>query len=273
MANWNNAIVTKAGHALEQKLLGTGDGIKLVRASAGKGWVNPVQLESQTAVSDPVQELELKDLIRSATDATVTIPVMLSNAGLQTKYNLTQVGVFAQDPDGNEEVLYFIAQYSEQAGESIPSQTESPGFSVDWNFGLNTANASKVEVVLNEAGKLTVAQGDARYVKQESGKGLSSNDYTTEEKEKLAGLSNYVHPDTPGNKHIPAGGTAGQALINNGDGSVEWGTVEAGGNGSVIVAGEAPPGDASTIWIDTTSGGIAKYWNGNAWVTSKAVWG
>lgn len=32
------------------------------------------------------------------------------------------------------------------------------------------------------------------YVEKETGKGLSSNDYTTEEKNKLAGLSNYTHP-------------------------------------------------------------------------------
>lgn len=32
------------------------------------------------------------------------------------------------------------------------------------------------------------------YVEKEEGKGLSTNDYTTEEKEKLAGLNNYTHP-------------------------------------------------------------------------------
>lgn len=32
------------------------------------------------------------------------------------------------------------------------------------------------------------------YVEKEEGKGLSTNDYTTEDKEKLAGLNNYTHP-------------------------------------------------------------------------------
>lgn len=32
------------------------------------------------------------------------------------------------------------------------------------------------------------------------GKGLSTNDYTTAEKTKLAGLKNYTHPTTSGNK-------------------------------------------------------------------------
>lgn len=58
------------------------------------------------------------------------------------------------------------------------------------------------------------------------GKQLSTEDYTTAEKTKLQGVAananNYVHPTTAGNKHIPAGGTAGQILVNNGDGTAEW---------------------------------------------------
>lgn len=46
------------------------------------------------------------------------------------------------------------------------------------------------------------------------GKVLSTNDYTTEEKNKLAGLNNYTHPSGDGNKHVPANGTtnAGKVL-------------------------------------------------------------
>lgn len=55
------------------------------------------------------------------------------------------------------------------------------------------------------------------------GKGLSTNDYTTAEKNKLAGLSNYTHPTTAGNKHIPAGGASGQILRWSADGTAVWG--------------------------------------------------
>lgn len=56
-----------------------------------------------------------------------------------------------------------------------------------------------------------------------SGKQLSTNDYTTAEKNKLAGLSNYSHPTSSGNKHIPAGGAAGQILRWSADGTATWG--------------------------------------------------
>lgn len=54
------------------------------------------------------------------------------------------------------------------------------------------------------------------------GKQLSTNDYTAAEKNKLAGLSNYSHPTTSGNKHIPAGGAAGKILGWASDGTAQW---------------------------------------------------
>lgn len=59
------------------------------------------------------------------------------------------------------------------------------------------------------------------------GKGLSSNDFTAAEKNKLDGIAananNYSHPTSAGNKHIPAGGQSGQILRWSGDGSATWG--------------------------------------------------
>lgn len=61
-----------------------------------------------------------------------------------------------------------------------------------------------------------------------SGKGLSTNDYTTDEKTKLAGIASgankYSHPTTSGNKHIPSGGSSGQILRWSADGTATWGS-------------------------------------------------
>ena len=49
---------------------------------------------------------------------------------------------------------------------------------------------------------------------------------TAADKKKLdgvaAGANNYSHPMTPGNKHIPAGGAAGQVLAWASDGTAQW---------------------------------------------------
>jgi len=72
-----------------------------------------------------------------------------------------------------------------------------------------------------------IAELDANKVDKETGKGLSTNDYTTTEKNKLSGIAsganNYVHPATAGNKHIPAGGSSGQILRWSAAGTASWG--------------------------------------------------
>lgn len=83
-----------------------------------------------------------------------------------------------------------------------------------------TAEKQKVAKIANKVDKV-------------EGKQLSTEDYTTAEKTKLSGIAdnanNYTHPTTAGNKHIPAGGTPGQILVNTGDGTAEWQDNQGGG--------------------------------------------
>ena len=166
MASWNNVTKTEQGLALEQKLLTQEKPLRLVSARSGAGKVNPTQLVKQTAVSDPKQTLELRPVYLSE-ENTATIPVMLSNAGLAEGYTLYQVGIYAEDPDGGE-VLYIIAQTDIISGESVPGAAESAGYSIDWNIAVKVSKASSIEVAVNEAGKLTLSQADALYLRKET---------------------------------------------------------------------------------------------------------
>lgn len=81
----------------------------------------------------------------------------------------------------------------------------------------------------------------ANKVDKVEGKQLSTEDYTTAEKTKLQGVAananNYVHPTTAGNKHIPAGGAKGQILVNTGDGTAKWQDNQGGGGGGIDYTG------------------------------------
>ena len=81
----------------------------------------------------------------------------------------------------------------------------------------------------------------ANKVDKVEGKQLSTEDYTTAEKTKLSGIAdnanNYTHPTTAGNKHIPAGGAPGQILVNTGDGTAEWQDNQGGGGGTIDYTG------------------------------------
>ena len=83
----------------------------------------------------------------------------------------------------------------------------------------NTSDANKPVSIATKAAL-------DKKVNKVDGKQLSTEDYTTAEKTKLQGIANnannYIHPTTPGNKHIPTGGIKGQILVNNGDGEAIW---------------------------------------------------
>lgn len=94
------------------------------------------------------------------------------------------------------------------------------------------------DLIVPQVDAYTKQESDSKYATIEtvnnkvdkiSEKGLSTNDYTTEEKAKLEGIeenaNNYTHPTTAGNKHIPSGGTTGQMLVNTEDGTAEWADV------------------------------------------------
>lgn len=100
---------------------------------------------------------------------------------------------------------------------------------------------------------------DTTKVSKVSGKGLSTNDYTTTEKNKLAGIeanaNNYVHPTTSGNKHIPSGGFPGDILGWVADGTVAW--IDAPATGvTKITAGSnvtiSPTGGTGDVTINAT---------------------
>lgn len=92
-----------------------------------------------------------------------------------------------------------------------------------------------------------------------SGKQLSTNDYTTAEKQKLAGIAdnanNYVHPTTDGNKHIPAGGSANQILKWSAAGTAVWADEPAG---STVTVENVLTSDSTTNALSAAQGKALK---------------
>lgn len=94
-------------------------------------------------------------------------------------------------------------------------------------------------------------------VNKVTGMALSTNDFTDDFKKKLNGIAenanNYSHPATPGNKHIPSGGSSGQILRWGADGTAVWG---ADNNTTYSVASQTDNGLMST-YDKTKIDGIA----------------
>ncbi len=86
-------------------------------------------------------------------------------------------------------------------------------------FGNFTAGLAEKLELLRQALEKKVDKAD--------GMGLSESNYTNAEKDKLTGIeenaNNYIHPVSPGSKHIPVGGSDGQILVYSNDGAARWG--------------------------------------------------
>lgn len=149
---WQNAVVTDAGIALQSKII-SGQTLKIVKAVTGAGTVPPVNLRQQTEVSSPKQEIRF--LPASVKGDQITIPVVLENSGWNERYELWQVGLYAEDPDGGQ-VLYCLAQANEK--KIIPAEQESPGFSITWNFHMQNSNEKPFGISIDPAGMATVKQ-------------------------------------------------------------------------------------------------------------------
>ena len=149
--SWTNAVVTEAGLALQAKLV-DGQTLGFLRVAAGTGTVDPSVLANQTALANEKQTLTFQPP-NVLDGAKIKVPVMLNNIGLETGYMMQQLGFFANDPD-NGEILYAIVQ--DEVGDAVPSQTESPGFVIEWAFVFQFGNASEVTVTLDPVGLVSI---------------------------------------------------------------------------------------------------------------------
>lgn len=149
---WQNSVVTDAGIALQSRII-NGHTLKIVRAVTGAGTVPPVNLRQQTEVTSPKQEIRF--LPASVKGEQITIPVVLENTGWNERYELWQVGLYAENPDGGE-ILYCLAQANEK--KIVPAEDESPGFSITWNFHMQNSNEKPFDISIDPAGMATVKQ-------------------------------------------------------------------------------------------------------------------
>ena len=104
---------------------------------------------------------------------------------------------------------------SEDAGREMAVQTRS-------NFAAGIAiSGLQIQLMNGQSSPAIIGTATIPTASQGAPGAMASAD-----KAKLdgvaAGANNYSHPTTPGNKHIPAGGAAGQILAWASDGTAQW---------------------------------------------------
>ena len=100
----------------------------------------------------------------------------------------------------------------------------SVGISGSETNGTITLTGAGATTITQSGGAIEIRSTNTTYTVGDGG--LTQKNFTTTLKTKLdgiaAGANNYVHPTTAGNKHIPAGGSAGQFLKYSASGTAVW---------------------------------------------------
>jgi len=150
---WANSVITKKGLALQSKLI-TGTTLNITKVVVGAGYVNPVLLQDQTAVSQPKQTITMMTGIAFPEEGKCAVTIKLTNDDLTVGYTAMQIGFYATDPDVGE-ILYFISQAESGTGTVIPADSEMTDYSAEFTYYFQYGQADNVTVVVDPAGTVT----------------------------------------------------------------------------------------------------------------------
>ena len=151
MVTWAYKAITDKGLALLAKLI-EGTTLTITRAVTGTGYVNPSSLAAQTAVTGVKQTMTFRGYSYPE-NGKCKLPCRVDNTGLTTGYTAKQVGIYASDPDDGE-ILFLILQ--DEDGTDIPTESESPGYTAEWNVIFGFGQADSVVLTVDPSGTVTV---------------------------------------------------------------------------------------------------------------------
>lgn len=106
MAKFNNVVITDSGLELVAATH-SGSTIQFTAIKTGGGVYDGTEvLENMTDLKEAKQTFGITSVIRE--DAVVKVRSLLSNEGLTQGYYLSEIGLYALDPNTNTEILYAI---------------------------------------------------------------------------------------------------------------------------------------------------------------------
>ena len=106
MAEFGGLELTNAGRTIIAKAL-TGKPLKFTRACAGDGYISEdTNVRTMTDIIKPHRDMEIAKMNIPPFIGTAEITVILNNKDMTAGFFFREVGLFAEDPDTGEEVLY-----------------------------------------------------------------------------------------------------------------------------------------------------------------------
>lgn len=156
MLIWNQSKLTTAGKALLAKAQAGQTSIQITKVQTGSGsYSSGENLEGRTALKTPKQTFPIQSKSISDADNTLILKIAITNKSetetLSTGYDITELGIFAKDPQKGE-ILYSIATAS--TSDYMPAYNGVIPSVINLSYYLEVANAENVTI--NSAGALAL---------------------------------------------------------------------------------------------------------------------
>lgn len=153
MANWQGMILTTKGRALQAKVEAGTTLLHLTKIKLGDGVISGSQtLEGLTDLVSPKQIIGITTIDPQSTGI-CKITGTVTNVGLETGYNIKELGLFATDPDAGE-ILYAIT--TDSNFDYLQAEGGATIVSEEFNLSISISNTSQVTAIIDAAGLLTV---------------------------------------------------------------------------------------------------------------------
>lgn len=152
MAGWNNATMTDVGEALQAKVNAGLTKLTFTKIKVGSG----VSTTNAQALTDVIaSKWETINFTVKRDGKIVTVDTFITNTGITEAFRMTEIGLFARDPDKGE-VLYVYLTDSEP--DRMPAEGGSTVVSQELSLGMTFSNSGNVTLTVNMGALVTREQ-------------------------------------------------------------------------------------------------------------------
>lgn len=251
MTNFEKTKLTDKGIAL---LAREGIDITFTRIETGCGeYQEGEEVGSLTALKNKVQEFGINGVEKKA-DTLIELKFVITNQNLATGYLFTEIGVYAIDPEEGE-ILYAVCYSTIKNADEIKKYNGIFASTLVVSLLIEVASGSVV----------TISKGDIYALAED--------------------LDDHRNADNPHNitpekinaaekEHVHDVATQEENGFMSAKDKKKLDELEVKQGGGVWVSVTAPE-DTSLTWVDTSTGGIYKYYDAasKTWKPTVAVWG
>ena len=150
MSNWQGFKRTKLGQNLQAKIDAGLTKFKITKLGVGDGSYQG-NVENMIALSNKKQDLNVSKI--EVSENVIKIQTTITNTGVTEKYQMTEIGIFATDPEMGE-ILYAVM--TDPNPDTMPAYGSATVVKKTWTFNLIVDNTGDVSAVIDSASLITV---------------------------------------------------------------------------------------------------------------------